>query len=349
MAFLPAFFLLALLVSPFAHASSLATPNPMNGANDDDKQAKLTSDGAKFSIANLERHMQRFVKAPHPIGSAAQKSLALDIKAGLVKSGWDAQIVKFKTIIPKMSAQRFGGSEKDGALTQEIFAENIVATSRGGERCSVIIGGHYDTKFFRNIHFVGANDGGSSTVVMQELARVITLVKQHEAATVKNTGRLLDCTLVLAFFDGEEANLPEWNDGKTILGIEDNLYGSRAFAEGIERKFEGPVFQNLPVKLALVIDMVGHKNQNLFISAGSNPQLSQKLLSVAGNIVISAVNHLIEDDHIPFLQKGVPVVHVIDWTNLSEWHTQNDNMNIISSKKMQDFGDVLLRFLQQPR
>ncbi|MES2049605.1 MAG: M28 family peptidase [Pseudomonadota bacterium] len=335
MAFVPVLFLLAALVSPFAQASSLATEEP------------------KFSVAHLEHDMQRFVKAPHPIGSAAQKSLALDIKAGLLKSGWDTQLVKFKTVIPRMSAQQFGGNEKDVALTQEIFGENIVATSHGSDRCSIIIGGHYDSKFFRNINFVGANDGGSSTVVMQELARVISHLRQQdrqqELTAEKKGGRYLDCTLVLAFFDGEETNLPEWNDGKTILGIQDNLYGSRAFAEGIEKKFEGPVFQGLPIKLALVIDMVGHKNQNLFITAGSQAQMSQKMLSLAGNTNISAPNLMIEDDHVPFLQKGVPVLHIIDWTNLSEWHTQNDTIKIISSKNLQNFGEFLMRFLQQKR
>lgn len=331
MAFMPVLFLLAALVSPLSHASV------------------LTKEGSRFSTANLERDMQRFVKSPHPIGSAAQKALALDIKAGLVKSGWNTQTVKFKTAIPNMSAQRFGGAEKDVPLTQEIFGENIVATLQGNDRCNIIIGGHYDTKFFRNINFVGANDGGSSTVVMQELARVITQVKRQELAPVKHTGRFIDCTLVLAFFDGEETNLPEWNDGKTILGIQDNLYGSRAFAEGIQRKFEGPVLNGLPIKLALVIDMVGHKNQTLFITAGSDPQLSQKILSVAGNTAISAVNLTIEDDHVPFLKQGVPVLHIIDWSNLSEWHTQNDNIKIISSKNLQEFGDLLMRFLQQKR
>lgn len=331
MAFLPVFFLMAVLVSPFTQASDVAAQAP------------------KFSIANLERDMQRFVKSPHPIGSAAQKSLALDIKTGLVKSGWESHIVKFKTVIPRMSAQRFGGNDKDVALTQEIFGENIVATLHGNDRCSIIIGGHYDSKFFRDINFVGANDGGSSTVVMQELARVITQVKRQELASAKQTGRFIDCTLVLAFFDGEETNLPEWNDGKTMLGIQDNLYGSRAFAENIERKFEGPVFQGLPVKLALVIDMVGHKNQNLFITAGSHPQMSQKMLSLAGNTVISSPNLAIEDDHVPFLQKSVPVLHIIDWTNLSEWHTQNDTIHIISSKKLKEFGELLMRFLQQKR
>ncbi len=351
MAFAPALFLLALLASPFVHANNAVTSDPHT--NEDGKQGNPMMEDAKFSINHLEHDMQRFVKSPHPIGSAAQKALALDIKAGLVKSGWESHIVKFKTVIPRMSAQQFGGTEKDVALTQEIFGENIVATSHGSDRCSIIIGGHYDSKFFRNINFVGANDGGSSTVVMQELARVIGQFrqqdKQQEIASTTKGGRYIDCTLVLAFFDGEETNLPEWNDGKTILGIQDNLYGSRAFAEGIEKKFEGPVFQGLPIKLAVVLDMVGHKNQNLFITAGSHPQMSQKLLSLAGNTRISAPNLSIEDDHVPFLQKAVPVIHIIDWTNLSEWHTQNDTIKIISSKNLQDFGDLLIRFLQQKR
>ena len=319
--------------------------------------AENTADIPSFQVQNLDRAMKRFVRAPHPMGSAEQKKLAAEITSGLSKEGWDAQIVKFKTKIPNVAAQSLGGNDKKAPTSKEIEGENIVAVSSGSERCMIIIGGHYDTKYFKQFTFVGANDGGSSTAVMQELARVISQIRKKEVLDVKaekkvterQTGRFLDCSIALAFFDGEEAFLPEWNDGENVLGLQDNLYGSRVFAERLEKKFEGTTFKGLPIKAAIVIDMIGHKNQSLFITAGSHPQLSQKLVAQKTVTKIAIQNIAIQDDHLPLAKQGVPFIHIIDWTNIDEWHTARDTLDIISTKNMADFGDLMVRFLMQKR
>ena len=56
-----------------------------------------------------------------------------------------------------------------------------------------------------------------------------------------------------------------------------------------------------------------------------------------------------EDDHVPFARLGLPFIHIIDWTNLAEWHKASDTLEITSNKNMADFGDLLVRFLKQKR
>ena len=315
-------------------------------------EAQPLAETPKFSVEQIDAAMHRFVRAPHPMASAEQKKLTQEIKSGLHQNGWDAQVVKFKTQIPNLAHERFGGGDQKTRLVKEVEGENIVAISKGSERCMLVIGGHYDTKTYKEFKFVGANDGGSSTAAMQELARVIGIIRKQESAakaTPSDSGRFLDCSIALTFFDGEEATLPEWSDAKRQLDIEDNTHGSRAFAASLEPKFEGVTYKGLPVKAAIVIDMIGHKNQNLFITSGSQPQLAQKLLAQKTMTKIAAVNVMIEDDHVPLAQLGIPFLHIIDWTNLDEWHKEKDTLNITSSRNIADFGDMLVRFLKQKR
>lgn len=311
-----------------------------------------TSQSTEFQVANIDAAMKRFTKLPHPMASAEQRKLAQDIKSGLSKHGWQVQSQKFKTKIPNLAHHQLGGKDKKAAPIKEVEGENIIAISKGSERCMLLIGGHYDTKFYKDFSFVGANDGGSSTAAMQELARVIQAIRVQENSNksgTKEAGRFLDCSIGLTFFDGEEATLPEWSDADRLLGITDNTHGSRAFAATMMKQFEGVTYQNLPVKAVLILDMIGHKNQNLFITSGSNPQLAQKFLGQKTNTKIVAANIAIEDDHLPFAQLGLPFLHIIDWTNLSEWHTPKDTLEIISNKNIADFGDMLVRFLKQKR
>jgi hypothetical protein len=311
-------------------------------------ESKQTS--TNFEAENIDAALKRFTRAPHPMASAEQRKLTQDIKADLSKDGWDVQIQKFKTKIPNLAAARFGGGDKKAADTKEVEGENIVAMLKGNDRCLVLVGGHYDTKVFKDFRFVGANDGGSSTAAMQEMARVVAQVKKQETASKSSeNGRYLDCSIALTFFDGEEATLPEWNDAEHSIGLQDNIYGSRAFANQLQKTFEGVVYKGLPIKAALIIDMIGHQNQVLFITNGSSPQLAQKFLGQRSSTRIGVVNAPIEDDHLPLLNLGVPLLHIIDWTNLSEWHKATDTMEIISSKNIALFGDMVVRFFKQKR
>lgn len=305
-----------------------------------------------FSVERIAQSMQRFTRAAHPMASNEQKKLTQEIKADLQKQAWNVQIQKFKTKIPNLAHDKLGGKDKNATPVKEVEGENIIALSKGSERCMILIGGHYDTKIYKDFKFVGANDGGSSTAAMQELARVISQIRQQESgmkAAMPDTGRFLDCSIGLVFFDGEEATLPEWSDGEKLLGIQDNIHGSRAFVAALERKFEGISYQGLPIKAVIVLDMIGHKNQSLFITNGSYAQLAQKMLAQKTTTKIVQANVSIEDDHLPFAQLGLPFLHIIDWTNLSEWHTPQDTLEIISNKHIADFGDMLVRFLKQKR
>lgn len=301
------------------------------------------------SVERIDAAMKRFVRAPHPMGSAEQKKYTAELKADLTKLGWTVQAQKFTATVPNPLAVKLGGHDKNADAVKQVQGENVIAISSGTDHCLLLIGGHYDTKPYTSMRFVGANDGGSSTVLMQELARTIAQVRQQEEAIKKTAGRLLDCSIGLVFFDGEEAVLPEWNDGEMQLGLKDNTYGSRFFAESLVKGFAGLSFQGIPVKAAVIIDMVGHREQNLLISKGSDRVLSQKLLDQKKKLSITATNLPMEDDHVPLAQRGIPYVHVIDWVNLNEWHTAEDTLAIISTRKIADFGDVLLAFLQQPR
>lgn len=302
-----------------------------------------------INVERIDAAMKRFVRAPHPMGSAEQKKYTAELKADLTKQGWAVQGQKFTATVPNPTSSKLGGHDKKAEAVKQVQGENLIAISAGIDHCLLLIGGHYDTKPYASMRFVGANDGGSSTALMQELARAITQIRQQEGATKKTSGRLLDCSIGLVFFDGEEAVLPEWTDGETQLGLKDNTYGSRFFAESLVKGFAGLSFQGIPVKAAVIIDMVGHREQNLLISKGSDRALSQKLLDQKKKVALTATNLPMEDDHVPLAQRGIPYVHVIDWVNLNEWHKADDTLAIVSNRKIADFGDVLLAFLQQAR
>ena len=107
------------------------------------------------------------------------------------------------------------------AVTQQAFVAktpigdipmvNLIATIPGARKERIAIAGHYDTKLFREIRFVGANDGGSSTAFLIELARVLK-------------ARANAFTIELIFFDGEEATLRDW-------GGTDHTYGSQHYVD----------------------------------------------------------------------------------------------------------------------
>lgn len=302
-----------------------------------------------INVERIDAAMKRFVRAPHPMGSVEQKKYTAELKADLGKQGWTVHGQKFTSTVPNPAAVKLGGRDKNADAVKQVQGENIIAISAGRDNCLILIGGHYDTKPYPTMRFVGANDGGSSTALMLELARAIKEIRKQEESVKKPGGRLLDCSIGLTFFDGEEAVLPDWNDGEMQLGLKDNTYGSRFFAENLVKGFAGLSFEGIPVKAAVIIDMVGHKDQNLMISKGSDRALTQKLLSQKQKLAIVATNAPMEDDHVPLAQRGIPFVHIIDWTNLNEWHTAEDTLAIISNRKIADFGDVLLAFLQQSR
>ena len=210
-----------------------------------------------------------------------------------------------------------------------IAMKNILVKIPGATSGIILLGTHYDTKRLPN--FVGADDAGSSTAVMLELARLLCHEKGRYA-------------LWIAFFDGEEAVREQWEDP-------DNCYGSREMAARFALSGDLP-----KIKAFLLADLVGTKTPHFKRESYSTKSLVDQVWAVAtrlgyGNIFIDQAAP-IEDDHQSFLKRHVPSVDVIDLDNgpdgdVSYWHTPQDSLDKISPKTLAITGHVFLESVKQ--
>lgn len=204
---------------------------------------------------------------------------------------------------------------------------NLVAC-RGEGSQMLVVSGHYDTKKIPGTRFIGANDGGSSAGFLLELARVAA-------------GRPWRHRLCLVWFDGEEA-FENW-------GPTDGLYGSRNLAARWQA--EGRLAQ---IAALINVDMIGDRDLHLQQELNSTGWLRDLVWRVAGELGYAAsfdgLPGAIEDDHIPFLERGVPALDLIDllygpanaW-----WHTAQDTLDKLSAQSFQVVGDVVWRVLEE--
>jgi glutaminyl-peptide cyclotransferase len=197
---------------------------------------------------------------------------------------------------------------------------SVVIPGASDER--LLITGHYDTKLFRQFRFIGANDGGSSAAMLLELARV--LKTRSNAFTIE-----------LVFFDGEEAVI-EWTGA-------DHTYGSRHYVE--QARASGSL---RTIRAMVLVDMVADRNLNIRRESQSTPWLTDIIWETAKRL-----GHgdsfpdellLVADDHVPFLEAGVPSVDLID-LDYPAWHTADDTLDSVSARSLQAVGDVLVASL----
>ena len=200
--------------------------------------------------------------------------------------------------------------------------KNILAKIPGDKPGIILLGTHYDTKKMDN--FLGADDGGSSTAVMLELARV--LCAQHGPYAVW-----------IAFFDGEEA-VQQWSDT-------DSRYGSRQMAAKLA--MSGDLQK---IKAFLLADIVGNRALRFKRETNSTKALTDLVWSTASRLGYAKIfiNEAtqIDDDHLSFLKRGVPCVDVID-LEIPYWHTPQDTIDKISSKSLAVTGHVFLESVKQ--
>lgn len=206
---------------------------------------------------------------------------------------------------------------------------NIIARFPGKSGHKIVISGHYDTKAIPGTNFVGANDGGSSTGFLLEMARALA-----------RKPRVDDVYLV--WLDGEEA-YAQWTD-------RDSLYGSRHLAA--KWQADGTLSR---VKALINVDMIGDKDLGILKEVQSTQWLRQLIWQSArdlgyGKHFLSSESAT-EDDHIPFLQKNVAAVDLIDFdyggTFTSYWHTDQDTMDKLGASSFQVVGDVLLDVIRR--
>jgi len=205
----------------------------------------------------------------------------------------------------------------------EVRMVNLSATIRGARQERIVVAGHYDTKRFREFRFVGANDGGSSAAFLIELARTLK-------------GRTNPFTLELLFLDGEEA-VVEWRGT-------DRTYGSRHYVNLARRN--GSLAS---LKALVLVDMIGDRDLRLRRDLNSTPWLTDIIWNAARRQKVAQfveATTAIEDDHLPFLEAGVPSVDIID-LEYPAWHTAADTLDQVSARSLQLVADVLLAALPQ--
>jgi glutaminyl-peptide cyclotransferase len=198
--------------------------------------------------------------------------------------------------------------------------KNIIA-KRGEGQPWFVVGAHYDTRINadrdlnmdnRLLPVPGANDGASGVAVLLELARSLPPE--------------INGQVWLVFFDAEDNG-----------GIEDRewIMGSIAFVQQLVGQPDGVV----------IVDMVGDANLNIHLEKNSDPILAASIWEQAAELgyeeyFINQPYKAILDDHIPFLQAGIPAIDIIDF-DYPYWHTIDDTLDKISAESMQIVGSTL--------
>jgi Zn-dependent M28 family amino/carboxypeptidase len=225
----------------------------------------------------------------------------------------------------KVTEDDFNGATPRGPVPMK----NITGEVAGRRSDIVMIAGHYDTK--PQPGFVGANDGGSSTAAVLEMARVLA----------KNRLKP-EFTLWFVFFDGEEAFV-DWSANNGL----DNTYGSRHMASKLVG--DGTIKR---VRALILVDMIGDKQLDLLRDAESTPWLVSTIWKTANRLGQSShflkANGGYSDDHIPFKDAGVPVVDLIDFNYGPAnryWHSNEDTLDKVSGESVKIVGDVVIASL----
>ena len=227
-----------------------------------------------------------------------------------------------------------GDQVEDDAFTADTVegkfpVRNIIAKFPGTKDGIIAILGHYDTNYpLRDTGYVGANDGGSSTAILLEFA--------NQLRAQLRGGKREGYSVWLVWTDGEEA-VRKWSDT-------DSLYGTKHLAAKWEK--DGTLKK---IKALMVMDMIGDADLDIIRATNGAPWLLDLIYDAAARGGYQShfyqMEGPIEDDHLPFFQRGVPCADVIDldygYNNVFH-HTPQDTMDKLSPKSLQIVGDTIL-------
>jgi Zn-dependent M28 family amino/carboxypeptidase len=269
------------------------------------------------------QHVRRVVAfGPRTSGSPAIESLRGYLRAELTKVGI------------KVEEQAFSAKTPAGPVPMV----NVIAKIPGNTGRRVLITGHYDTKRMVGMRFVGANDAGSSTALLLELATVLARRASEQTAGRQASPR---DEIWLVFFDGEEA-FADWTET-------DSLYGSRHLASELEK--DGQIRS---IRALVNLDMIGDRDLRLTLEYNSTAALRELAMEVARaqghRDLFEGYLAAIEDDHIPFARRGVPVLNLIDFSYGPEhgyWHTEEDTIDKLAPSSFQVVGDLVLGIVER--
>ncbi len=281
-----------------------------------------TDDSKKTTAFDGERafnHVRALVEfGPRPAGSEAIEKTREYIVRELKSYGLKTTLDEFTEVTPR----------------GKVKFKNVVAELPGETSGVIIIASHYDTKPIKEFVFLGANDGGSSTGALLEIARVMAAEKQKRKFTYQ-----------FVFFDGEEAFCREWSE---CLDGKDHTYGSRQMVERLKREK-----QLDRIKAMILLDMIGDRDLTIPREEGSSQWLVEAIWGTAQQLGYkkefpNRPSSVGDDDHMPFLRAGIPAVDIIDFEfgdspeDNRYWHTKEDTLDKISARSLKIVGDVVV-------
>lgn len=268
-----------------------------------------------FDSDRAMTHLEHLVAlGPRPSGSAAMASQQTYIIQELRRAGL------------RVEQQAFEAETPLGPVPMK----NIWGMVRGTRPGVIVLGNHYDTKFMPDIHFVGANDGGSTTAWMLEMARALGPERE---------GR----SLWLVFFDGEEAR-DTWSES-------DSIYGSRHMVAQLRES--GRLDD---IHAMINVDMIG----DCYLSISRDAGAPDWLIGIVWNTALrhgynehfGRLAESIRDDHVPFREAGIPALEVIDFSyggsqieHRENWHTEADTLDKVCAASLRAVGDVIYHAL----
>ena len=242
---------------------------------------------------------------PRTPGSLAHQLTQQYISDKLTSSGWDVETQNL---------------EFDGHPVNNIIAR------RGSGGLITLLGAHYDSRLYateeieeslRLTPVPGANDGASGVAVLLELARTLPELGNQQ--------------IWLVFFDAEDQGRIEgW----------DWIIGSRAFVQNLAGSPDRVV----------ILDMIGDADLQIYREKGSDPALTDAIWDTAARlgyeeVFVNEEKYSILDDHLPFVEAGIPAVDIIDF-DYPYWHTLNDTADKVSAESLQIIGLTISTWLQ---
>lgn len=320
-------------------ASSSAGANSVSATANQESAAQIAAEAAKappasqtggFDGARAYEQVAKLVSfGPRPPGSDAIHRTQDYIHSQLAGFGCSVDEDSFNAQTPIGNVAMKNIVAKIPGKT-EPSARGEAQGDESKEPGIILLLTHYDT--LRLDNFVGAEDSGSSSGLMLELARGLCGGKPQTNA------------VWIAFLDGEEAQLvqngvAQWTDA-------DSVYGSRELAARMA--ISGDLKRAHAVILA---DMIGQYNLRIERESSSTPALTDLVWKTAdrlgyGNIFVPQKT-TVEDDHGPFLKRGVPAVDIIDLDGYRYWHTPEDTLDKVSAASLAAVGYVMLTTVQE--
>ncbi|KAF8447812.1 hypothetical protein L210DRAFT_3390978 [Boletus edulis BED1] len=311
---------------------------------------------------NPDSHLSRLL-IPRSVGSENSTFVRQYITAALRALNWHVEEDRFTEYTP------YG---------QRSFT-NIIATKDPSALRRIIVSAHYDSKFFPAYpenQFVGATDSAASCAMMLDLAEALNpLLDDREQRLLdgqEDDEDLADTTLQLVFFDGEEA-FKEWTDADSVYGAR-HLSGKWAttyVAPHMKRRLISHSMTELGgIEHLILLDLLGAPSPSVRSYFTDTAWLFDSLASAERRLHESGVlidsedaatfqsffvprrgnefNYgYIADDHIPFLQRGVNVLHLIPYPFPSVWHTLRDDATALDISTMRRWNLVLRVFMSE--